>query len=112
GGAGHRLGLGGPVGGRFGRCRSGPGSTLSVLLKILVLGGTVFLGRHLVEAALERGHQVAMFNRGRSNPELFPDVDRLVGDRDGDLAALDGGAWDAVVDLSGFLPRQVRTVAE
>ena len=81
-------------------------------MKVLVLGGTVFLGRHLVEAALERGHQVAMFNRGRSNPELFPDVERLVGDRDGDLAALDGGAWDAVVDLSGFLPRQVRAVAE
>jgi 2'-hydroxyisoflavone reductase len=81
-------------------------------LKILVLGGTVFLGRHLVGAALERGHEVAMFNRGRSNPELFPDVERLVGDRDGDLAALDRGVWDAVVDLSGFVPRQVRSVAE
>jgi 2'-hydroxyisoflavone reductase len=81
-------------------------------LKILVLGGTVFLGRHLVEAALERGHEVAMFNRGRSNPELFPDVERLVGDRDGDLAALDGGVWDAVVDLSGFVPRQGRSMAE
>ncbi|MBJ7599188.1 MAG: epimerase [Candidatus Nephthysia bennettiae] len=81
-------------------------------MKILVLGGTVFLGRHLVEAALERGHDVAMFNRGRSNPGLFPDVERLLGDRDGDLAALGGREWDAVVDLSGFVPRQVRAVGE
>jgi len=59
-------------------------------MDLLILGGTRFLGRHLVEAALERGHRVTLFNRGVSGPELFPDVERLVGDRDGELSALQG----------------------
>jgi 2'-hydroxyisoflavone reductase len=77
-------------------------------MKLLVLGGTVFLGRHVVEAALARGHEVTLCNRGRSNPDLFPDVERLTGDRDGGLDALRGRRWDAVVDPSGYVPRVVR----
>ena len=81
-------------------------------MRILVLGGTQFLGRHVVEAALARGHDVTLFNRGQTRPELFPGVERLVGDRDGDLAALEAGSWDAVVDTSGYVPRLVRASAE
>lgn len=76
-------------------------------MRILVLGGTQFLGRHVVEHALERGHDVTLFNRGLTRPELFPDVEHLVGNRDGDLGALDGRAFDAVVDTSGYVPRIV-----
>jgi 2'-hydroxyisoflavone reductase len=75
------------------------------------LGGTLFVGRHLVEAGLERGHEVTLFNRGRTNPELFPDVESLRGDRDGDLTALTAGEWDAVVDTSARIPRWVRDFA-
>ncbi len=74
---------------------------------MLVLGGTSFLGRHLVEAALARGHAVTLFNRGRTNPHLFPEAERLVGDRDGGLDALRGRSFDAVVDTSGYVPRVV-----
>src|SRR5215203_624305 len=76
-------------------------------MKILILGGTVFLGRHLVEAALAGGHDVTLFNRGQHNPELFPAVEKLRGDRDGDLSALEGRRWDAVIDTSGYVPRIV-----
>lgn len=81
-------------------------------MRLLVLGGTAFLGRAVVEEALERGHEVTLFNRGRTNPELFPEAEKLRGDRDGDLAALAGRSWDAVVDPSGFVPRVVRASAE
>ena len=81
-------------------------------MKLLVLGGTVFLGRHIVEEALRRGHDVTMFNRGRHNPDLFPSVRRCRGDRDGGLNALSGERWDAVIDASGHLPRLVRESAE
>ena len=80
-------------------------------MKILILGGTVFLGRHLVEAALARGHEVTLFNRG-NNPHLFPEVEKLRGDRDGGLDVLRGGRWDVVIDTSGFVPRIVRASAE
>lgn len=76
-------------------------------MRLLVLGGTEFLGRHLVQAALDRGHAPTLFNRGRTNPELFPGVERLTGDRDGGLERLRGRRWDAVVDTSGFVPRVV-----
>lgn len=80
-------------------------------MRILILGGTQFLGRHTVDAALERGHDVTLFNRGQTRPELFPDVEKLRGDRDGDLSALEGRDFDAVVDTSGYLPRVVgRTI--
>jgi 2'-hydroxyisoflavone reductase len=76
-------------------------------MRILVLGGTQFLGRHVTEIALERGHDVTLFNRGRTRPELFPETEKLRGDRDGDLGALAGRDFDAVVDTSGYVPRVV-----
>src|SRR2546423_203591 len=81
-------------------------------MRILILGGSVFLGRHIVDAALARGHEVTLFNRGQHNPELFPQVERLRGDRDGNLSALKGVRWDVVVDTCGFVPRVVRASAE
>ncbi|MBI2760045.1 MAG: epimerase [Chloroflexi bacterium] len=81
-------------------------------MKLLMLGGTVFLGRSLVDAALVRGHEVTLFNRGQHNPELYPDVEKLRGDRDGDLGALEGRQWDAVIDTCGYVPRIVRASAE
>jgi 2'-hydroxyisoflavone reductase len=76
------------------------------------LGGTQFVGRHIVQAAQQRGHTLTLFNRGRSNPELFAGIERLHGDRDGDLGALRGRQWDAVIDTCGYVPRQVRAAAE
>jgi 2'-hydroxyisoflavone reductase len=81
-------------------------------MRLLVLGGTKFLGRHTVEAALARGDEVTIFTRGQTNPDLFPEVERLRGDRDGDLAALEGRTWDAVIDPSCFVPRIARQSAE
>jgi 2'-hydroxyisoflavone reductase len=80
-------------------------------MRLLVLGGTRFVGRHLVQEALGRGHEVTLFNRG-SRPELFPEVEQLVGDRDGDVTVLVGRRWDAVIDVSGYTPRQVKASAE
>jgi 2'-hydroxyisoflavone reductase len=76
-------------------------------MRILVLGGTLFLGRHVVDAACERGHELTLFNRGQTRPDLFPGVEKLRGDRDGDLTALAGRDFDAVVDTSGRVPRLV-----
>jgi nucleoside-diphosphate-sugar epimerase len=76
-------------------------------MKLLALGGTLFLGRHLVQLALSRGHEVTLFTRGRTNPDLFQRAERLRGDRDGDLRSLRGRRWDAAVDTSGFVPRVV-----
>ncbi len=89
-------------------------------LDLLILGGTGFLGPHIVRTALERGHQMTLFNRGRTNPHLFPDLEKLRGDRDperGDgLQALEqavaaGRRWDAVFDTSGYVPRIVAASA-
>lgn len=80
-------------------------------LRILILGGTGFIGPHEVRYALDRGHEVTLFNRGRTNAELFDDVETLIGDRDGELGALEGRQWDAVIDNSGFYPRWVRDSA-
>jgi 2'-hydroxyisoflavone reductase len=80
-------------------------------MKILLLGGTKFLGRHIIDAALARGHEVTLFNRGRTNPGLFPQVETLIGDRDGDLDALKGRRWDRAIDTSGRLPRIVKASA-
>ncbi len=77
-------------------------------MKILILGGTVFLGYHLVQSAKNAGHEVTIFSRGKTNTDLFPEVEKLVGDRDGNLASLAGRRWDAVIDTSGYLPRVVR----
>lgn len=80
--------------------------------RLLILGGTLFVGRHVAEAALERGHDVTLFNRGQTSPGVVPGVEELRGDRDGDLAALRGRSWDVVVDPSARIPRWVRTVGE
>ena len=76
-------------------------------MRLLILGGTLFLGRHLAQEARRRGHELTLFNRGRTAPELFPEAEHLRGDRDGDLGALRGREWDAVIDTSGNDPRVV-----
>lgn len=83
-------------------------------MNLLIIGGTVFLGRSIVELALERGHQVTLFHRGRHNPGLFPECDRIIGDRlnAADLAPLRGRTWDAVIDPSGYFPRAIELVAD
>jgi 2'-hydroxyisoflavone reductase len=78
-------------------------------MKLLVLGGTQFVGRHIVEAALARGHAVTLFHRGKTNPGLFPQgTEEILGDRDGGLGQLQGGTWDQVLDVNGYVPRLVR----
>jgi len=81
-------------------------------VNILILGGTVFLGRHLVDAAQARGHVVTLFNRGQHRPDLYPNIEKLRGDRDGGLNALRGRQWDAAIDTSGYLHRVVRQSAD
>jgi 2'-hydroxyisoflavone reductase len=81
-------------------------------MKLLVLGGTKFLGRHAVEVAVERGHDVTIFHRGQTNPGLFPNVEELLGDREGSLDPLSGRRFDAVIDTSGYVPSVVRASAE
>jgi len=81
-------------------------------MKLLILGGTRFLGRHLVDSALARGHEVTLFNRGKSNPDLFPQVQTIHGDRETDLDQLAGHRWDAVIDTCGYVPRIMRLSAD
>ncbi|MEV8375488.1 NAD-dependent dehydratase [Kribbella sp. NPDC056861] len=81
-------------------------------MRLLVLGGTKNLGRHLVEAALTAGHHVTLFNRGQTNPDLFPEADHLIGERSAPAAALSTGEWDAVIDMSGFLVQDIRLSLE
>jgi 2'-hydroxyisoflavone reductase len=84
--------------------KGGGGGTL---LRILILGGTGFIGPHMVREALRRGHEVSLFNRGRTADDLFPDLQTFIGDRDNKLDALKGHKWDAVIDNSGYVPRHV-----
>jgi 2'-hydroxyisoflavone reductase len=95
------------------RSKKGPRKLTTTLtdVKLLILGGTAFVGRHLVEAAVAGGHEPVLFTRGRTNPGLFPGVEHLVGDRETDLSPLDGREFDAVLDTSGYLPRVVRASA-
>ena len=81
-------------------------------LRILYLGGTGFLGPHMVTDALAKGHHVTLFNRGRSNPHLFPEVEKLEGDRYGDISALEGKTWDVVIDTFTYTPDTVGRTAE
>lgn len=78
---------------------------------LLILGGTRFLGPEIVEAAKASGWTITLFNRGKTNPGLFPDLEKLQGDRNGDLKSLAGRTFDAVIDTSGYFPRQVRESA-
>jgi 2'-hydroxyisoflavone reductase len=80
-------------------------------MNILIIGGTRFLGRALVRAAQAKGHQLTLFNRGKSAPGLFPEVEQLTGDRSADLSPLQGREWDAVIDTCGYEPGVVRRSA-
>jgi len=79
----------------------------TIVLKILILGGTNFLGPHLVEELQEHGHEITLFNRGTQDASSFPNVETLQGNRDGNLDALKNRWWDAIIDTSGHLPRLV-----
>lgn len=81
-------------------------------MKIIIIGGTKFLGRSFVEIALAKGHEITLFNRGMTNPDLFPEVECLKGDRDIDLKPLRGRKWDALLDTCGYVPRIVKISAE
>src|SRR3954451_22192525 len=81
-------------------------------MRILIIGGTSFVGRHMAQTALDHGHDVTLFNRGRTNPDVLPQAERLTGDRNSDLSALDGRTWDATVDVCAYVPRQVRTLLD
>jgi 2'-hydroxyisoflavone reductase len=76
-------------------------------LRILILGGTGYIGPHMVREALRRGHELSLFNRGRTDEDMFPDLQTFIGDRNNNLDALKGHKWDAVIDNSGYVPRHV-----
>jgi len=97
------------------RCAAGGGAVMGERkkLNILILGGTNFLGPELIREAQSRGHVMTMFNRGKTNPHLFPEVEKIHGDRKtDDIKALGGRSWDAVLDTSGFVPKVVKASAE
>jgi len=81
-------------------------------MKLLILGGTIFLGRHIAEIALKRGWDVTLFTRGQHSPNILPEAKKLIGDRNGNLSALEEGEWDAVIDTSCYFPRIARESAE
>jgi 2'-hydroxyisoflavone reductase len=81
-------------------------------MRILVIGGSSFVGRHLVQSAIDRGHDVTLFNRGQTDPDAFPTAEHLTGDRNSDLSALAGRSWDATVDVCAYVPKQVRTLLD
>jgi 2'-hydroxyisoflavone reductase len=81
-------------------------------MKILIIGGTKFLGRHLLRAALANNHEVTLFNRGKFAPKTIDGVEQIHGDRNSDLEKLAGRRWDAVIDTCGYLPQTVKASAE
>lgn len=83
-----------------------------LFMRILIIGGTKFLGRHLIKAAQQNNHEVTLFNRGKFSQEDFKNVDQIHGDRNADLEKLSGGNWDACIDTCGYLPQTVATSAE
>lgn len=80
-------------------------------MRVLVIGGTGFVGRHICDELLKRGHQVTLFNRGRTEKGLFPECEHLVGDRDISHEALIGRTWDAAIDTNGRMPSVVKEAA-
>jgi len=76
-------------------------------MKILIIGGTRFLGRYLVDSTLARGYEVTLFNRGQTNPNLFPSIETIIGNREHDIEKLSSRTWDAVIDTCGYVPRIV-----
>jgi 2'-hydroxyisoflavone reductase len=81
-------------------------------LRILILGGTRFIGLHMTAYALERGHTLTFFNRGKTKTDRYPEVERIQGDRNGQIDGLRDREWDVVIDNSGYVPRHVRASAE
>ncbi|MCA9912355.1 MAG: SDR family oxidoreductase, partial [Anaerolineae bacterium] len=81
-------------------------------MKLLILGGTQFVGRAIAEAALANGHSLTLFHRGKTNPDLFPQAEHILADRDDNIAALGDRTWDAVIDVSGYIPRHVKDAAQ
>jgi len=81
-------------------------------LKVLILGGTGFIGPHFVDALTAGGHKITLFNRGKRDPEVKPGVEQLLGDRNGQIDTLKGRDWDVVIDNSGYTPSQVKATAE
>lgn len=81
-------------------------------MKILIAGGTIYVGRLLAEAAYARGWEVTLFHRGLSGPGLYPWADHRIGDRFTDLHLLDGDTWDFAVDTSAYFPRAVRLLGQ
>ena len=85
-------------------------------MKVLILGGTQFIGRFLIDECIRKGHEVTLFNRGKTGSDLYPEVEKLVGDRDPNnkpgLSALSGRQWDICIDTCGYVPRVVRASAE
>jgi 2'-hydroxyisoflavone reductase len=80
-------------------------------MRILIIGGTAFVGRYIAQAAADRGHDLTLFHRGKTGTDLFPHATHLSGDRDDDLSALSDGGWDATIDVCAYFPRQVRSLA-
>src|SRR3954471_1526823 len=81
-------------------------------LKILILGGTRFIGLHMTSLALERGHTLTFFNRGKTHTDRYPEIERIKGDRNGEIDGLKDRKWDVVIDDSGYVPRHVKLSAE
>jgi 2'-hydroxyisoflavone reductase len=80
--------------------------------KTLIIGGTLFLGRHIAQEALSRGHEVTLFHRGKTNPDVCPQARHIIGDRKSDLTGLGGQTWDTVIDTCGYLPADVRATTQ
>ena len=76
-------------------------------MDVLIIGGKKFLGRALVDALKQNNHNITLFNRGKTNPELFPEIEVIVGDRDGEIENLGDRKWDVVIDTCGYVPRVV-----
>ena len=81
-------------------------------LRILILGGTRFIGLHMTALALARGHTLTFFNRGKTKTDRYPEVERIKGDRNGEIDGLKGREWDVVIDNSGYVPRHVKLTGE
>ncbi len=109
--AGATAGLSGSLGSALAR-QAAPGAVgAGGTKRLLILGGTAFLGPEIVGAAKQRGWTITLFNRGRTHPEFFPELEKLRGDRKNDLKSLEGRDWDYCVDTSGYVPRHVRDSA-
>src|SRR3954469_8054092 len=80
-------------------------------MRLLIIGGTQFVGRHIAEMAIARGHEVTVFHRGRTNADAVPEAEHIFGDRDQDLEQLAGRQWDATIDACAYVPRQVHQLA-